>query len=107
MASAMPSKSYGQTLRVLLGDSHRVRVLGVRAPSAPAVQHVRITDRIMRNERQITAKNYDRDVILIAVHNALWSLKDVRTIYVESIVLKSRAVPCLGAKGIQRVRVLA
>jgi hypothetical protein len=89
MASAMPSKSYGETLRVSLADSHSARVLGVSAPFATAVQHVRITDRIMRNERQIKARKIATgNAILVAVHNALWSLKDVRTIYGESIALK-------------------
>ena len=36
-------------------------------------------------------ENAIRNVILIAVHDALWSLKDVRTIYGVSIALKSRA----------------
>jgi hypothetical protein len=36
--------------------------------------------------------------LLIGVHDALWSLKDVRTIYGESIVVKSRAAPLFVCK---------
>jgi hypothetical protein len=41
----------------------------------------------VKSQRKIAIGN----VILIAVHSALWSLKDVRTIYVEWIVVKSRS----------------